>query len=403
MDSLLRMREEAVFLYKRNETVVNYMLRFIAGLVVLNIVNGIGQYNEIVEFLFVGGSSLPFLLLEALMFMLLPATLGNFIVCMNVVLQVSQSIEVAFFVFLALSLVLVFYSRLVGRKSLVVIAMIIGFYFRIPYAVVLFAGLYLGLGSIVGVTIATYIWGLAPIVGGILKTAPLFDVNNLDAMEIWKNLLETYGKMANGFAEGFGSLFTAFVFAMAILAVFTVSKLTIDYSKEIAIAVGALATMFGYIVGILISSIQFSLLEVFLFLLLSTVIVLVLKFFDIALNYKKAERVEFQDEENYYYVKIIPKVIFRRMVADRRVDDKRSEYIDMRDIELEREKKTTAASLGSSETRRASTLSGMIPMDNQSPSETVKYTMVYTKKNDADIDINHDIDNRDIENPDSGL
>ncbi|MDR1209623.1 MAG: hypothetical protein LBK41_04850 [Clostridiales bacterium] len=333
MEKLLRVREEIVFFYKRHETVIGYLLRFLAGLTILGIVNGIGQYNARAADLFTGGMALPFLLLEAMLFMLLPATLGNAVICLNVVLQTSKSLEVAFFLFLALTLVLVFYSRIAGRESLIVVAMILGFYFRIPYAVVLFVGLYYGLTSIIPVTIGTYIWAAAPIVGGILKVAPVFDFSAIDAITIWNNAASVFVQMASGFGQALGSLFSAFVYAMAILAVFALGRLKdFDYAKEISIVIGAITLMIGFVVGIIVSSIQVPILEVILFVTLSAAIVEFARFFDIALNYRKADQVEFQDEENYYYVRVIPKVILKRMQPDAEGMKKLDPRLDSRTV-----------------------------------------------------------------------
>ncbi|NLK21340.1 MAG: hypothetical protein GX308_04535, partial [Epulopiscium sp.] len=40
----------------------------------------------------------------------------------------------------------------------------------------------------------------------------------------------------------------------------------------------------------------------------SMIIMFSIQFFHIIVDYSRAERVEFEDEENYYYVKIIPKI-----------------------------------------------------------------------------------------------
>ena len=314
MVKLLMLRETVVYFYKRNETVINYILRFIAGLVILSIINSIGHYHPIVEPLFSGGMALPFLLVQALLFMLLPATLGNAIICINVTLQLSRSVETAFLVLVSLILVLVFYSRLAPKRSHLIIAMILGFYFNMPYAVVLFAGLYVGLTSIIPITIGTYIWGLSPVISNIINTAPSFYPDEIDFFGMWTELMRVFVEMLDGFVGALDSLFAAFIYAMAVVAVYAVAKLTIDYAKEIAVLVGALLMFIGYIVGIIVSDIEFSIAQGVLFMLLSVLLIEALKFFDIVLNYKKAEDVEFQDDDNYYYVRVIPKVILKKRI-----------------------------------------------------------------------------------------
>jgi hypothetical protein len=60
--------------------------------------------------------------------------------------------------------------------------------------------------------------------------------------------------------------------------------------------------------------------SIFLGTLFSVVIAVIVRFFDAVLDYSKVKRVEFEDEENFYFVKVVPKVILlKRKRATRRV------------------------------------------------------------------------------------
>ena len=62
------------------------------------------------------------------------------------------------------------------------------------------------------------------------------------------------------------------------------------------------------LVGDLIFDINESLLSVILGTVLSFLLVLVLQFFVFYVDYSRTEKVQFEDDEYYYYVKAVPKV-----------------------------------------------------------------------------------------------
>lgn len=308
MDQILFLRERIIRFYKQYETIINFILKFILGLLVFGIINGIGCYGEAFEPLFTSPLAFPFFILIALLFTILPPTLANALVGLTVVLQISESMEIAAFVLLAFILITVFYTRLSPRKSYLILAVVLGYYFNMQYAVVIFAGLYCGLISIIPVTIGVFIWSSIPNLKELMQNTSVVS-DESDIMGMFTGFLDTYKNIFEKVTGDFEWIFTAFIFAMIIVAVYAVSRLTVDYAKDIAIGVGALVGVLGFIIGTMITKVNYSIIAALIFTVLSAIIVEIIKFFDIVLDYEKSERVQFEDEENYYYVKIIPKII----------------------------------------------------------------------------------------------
>ena len=48
----------------------------------------------------------------------------------------------------------------------------------------------------------------------------------------------------------------------------------------------------------------------------SIIIMLIVRFFDNVLDYKRAQRLQFEDDEYYYYVKAVPKIKNKRKKRD---------------------------------------------------------------------------------------
>ena len=310
MDQLLFVREKMICYYKKHETIINFIGKFIAGLLILSIINGIGGYHEALTPFFKGPVSLPFLLLMALLFTVLPPMLANGLLALNVVAQISISLEAAFFVLLLLLLVLVLYVRMAPKMSYLIVAVILGFYFRIPYAVVIFAGLYCGLTSIIPITIGVLIHSFIPFFAGLIENAsgPVL-AEKTDMFNMAMGFLDSYKLIFENIAGNFDWVFVAFVFAMVICAVYAVTRLSIDYARDIAVGIGALISILGFMIGNIVMVGNYSIVSILLFTMLSAILVECIRFFDSILDYKKAERVQFEDEENYYYVRIIPKIL----------------------------------------------------------------------------------------------
>lgn len=303
---LLQTRETVIGFYKRYETVFRFLMKLIVGWFLCRFIFGIGGYREELKPLFEGGLSFFFLCLCAAMFAVLPPTLANGLIALLVVLQISAFWLVAIAAGLALVLVLCFYSRLAPEKSMLILAVIIGFHFKQPYAVVLFAGLYMGVSSIIPVTIGTFIWNFIPVFQNLMKTATVSET--VDIMELPSTFLSVIDPLYAALTSDFGWIYYSFVFAMGIMGVYFISRLTINFVKEIAIAVGGFILIFGMAVGLNVVSIPIGLGSVIISVFFAIIIIEVVSFLDIALDYNEVKRVQFEDNDYYYFVKVVPKI-----------------------------------------------------------------------------------------------
>jgi len=304
MMSIIRIKEKAVVLYRNHETVVLFALKFLMGLVLFGRINSVGYFRE--GFSFAGGA-LWTLGLSAL-FAVAPPTAAHLVLLLAVMIQISLSLELTLVVFLIGACILIFYCRLQPQRSFIILAMLLGFYFRIPYAVVLVAGLYVGFAAIIPVAIGSAIWGFLPLFSGLAGRAPTQDLVDFDMIAATDSLAEIYISLHAQFTGDFLWVFNSFIFAMVIISVYAVSRLTINYSKEISLILGGVLCIFGVIMSSGVSENAASTGSAIFFTLLSVVLAQAVRFFDLALDYKKVEYVEFEDEDNYYYVKIINKL-----------------------------------------------------------------------------------------------
>ncbi|MDR2168147.1 MAG: hypothetical protein LBE35_09920 [Clostridiales bacterium] len=308
MEQLLDIRQNLINFYKKFELAINYMLKFVAALVVFMRVGSIGMYREEFAVLFNGATGAAFILLVSLIFTVSPSTVALLLVAVVIALQLSLAAEVAIFVFLLLVLIVVFYARLAPRQSMLILAIIFGFYFHIPYAVVLFAGLYVGLAAIIPVIIGTAVWTMLGPFIDLARAAPTLEMQEFDLFEIPAAFFEIFGQIFEILTTNLSWILIGFVFAMMILAVHLISLLAINHAKDIALGIGAAIGLICMIMVQVVAAVNLSILSIFLGSIISFGIVWVIKFFDKVVDYKRVERVKFEDEENVYYVRIVPKI-----------------------------------------------------------------------------------------------
>ena len=96
-------------------------------------------------------------------------------------------------------------------------------------------------------------------------------------------------------------------FAVTVLVVYIIRRLSIAYCWQIAIGVGAFACLFTLIVANRVFKGGVSVGGAFVGLIVSVILNIILQYFCFDLDYNRTEKVQFEDDEYYYYVKAVPK------------------------------------------------------------------------------------------------
>ena len=99
---------------------------------------------------------------------------------------------------------------------------------------------------------------------------------------------------------------TAFVVAM--LLVYQIRRLSVDHAWTIAILTGVLVQFAILFAGYLLFGINGKVFTLLIGSIVSTGMAFVLKFLFFNVDYTRVERVQFEDDEYYYYVKAVPKI-----------------------------------------------------------------------------------------------
>ena len=94
------------------------------------------------------------------------------------------------------------------------------------------------------------------------------------------------------------------VFAVVLL----IRSLSIDYAWTAAIIIGGLVNFIVLFAGYVMLGISEKVVGLVIGSLMSLAVAFVLEFFFFHLDYTRTERVQFEDDEYYYYVKAVPKI-----------------------------------------------------------------------------------------------
>ncbi len=293
MTSLVMAKQVIKRFYSKYEVFILPVIKFLIGLICLSIINSrLGYMSRLNTFVIV--------LMVALMCSFMPLNFTVFVAALFVLGHIySLSLE-CFIVIAALFLVLfLLYFRFSPKDTIAVLLTPICFILKIPYVMPIAAGLLGGPSSAVSV-------GCGVIVYYVLEAviAGSGSINSLADEEMTTRLKFVIDTVLNNKPM----LAIVCAFAMTIIIVYVISRLKVYYSWFIAIGVGALADIVLLLVFDLVFETEVSSGNMILGTIVAIIVGLVLQFLFFHVDYARTEKLQFEDDEYYYYVKAIPKV-----------------------------------------------------------------------------------------------
>ena len=105
------------------------------------------------------------------------------------------------------------------------------------------------------------------------------------------------------------------IFVVAAIVVYIVRRMEVDHAWTLAIISGVLIEVAGLFVGFIVLNISGKTVGLLVGSIISLLIGFLIQFLFMNLDYARTERVQFEDDDYYYYVKAVPK----KMVAVKEV------------------------------------------------------------------------------------
>lgn len=299
MEELLKYRNMVIVIYKRYEDFINFAAIFISAFFVFSGISTLAAGHFAIAFVINIIFSVLAVFTSPLVFFML--IMGACLIYLSFV-----SIEVALLAAVLVFLVMVFCVRILPKESLLIPALIVGFYLKIPFAVVLFGGIYFGLRAILPVGIGTFVWFLIPNIPKFVSLAPRETYTPLGMVN---TLVDIYVEFVNYISVDKSWLYASLIFVAAVAVCYIIPLFSINYNREIALICAGAIMLLGFIFTISMGSVKMNLIFMILGLAVSVFVVWAIKFIDIAVDYSRCERVQFEDDDYYYYVKAVPKYI----------------------------------------------------------------------------------------------
>lgn len=293
MTGLLEAKQYIKNFINKNETYLMPLLKFVLALVALMTINAkIGFMQKI--------DNISVVLIASLMCSFMPM---NFIILMAALFVVlhlyALSLECAA-VGLVLFLVLfLMYFRFSPKDTLVVLLTPICSALGIPYVIPLTMGLIGTPASAVSVACGVIVTGF---IKHIAESA-----TSLSSMET-EEMATKFRFVIDGIIDNKEMVLMIIAFTVTIILVYFVKRLAVDHAWTIAIIAGALADVMILLVGDLVFDTNVSILGLIIGTIFSVGIAKIVEFFAFHVDYSRAEKVQFEDDEYYYYVKAVPKI-----------------------------------------------------------------------------------------------
>ena len=292
MTSLLVAKQYIKNFVSRYEIYLKPVGKLILALITLMTINGkIGFMQKI--------DNISVVLIAALMCSFMPTNFIIVVAALFVLLHLyALSIECAAIGLVLFLVLFLLYFRFSPKDTLAVILTPICTAMGIPYVVPLTMGL-------VGTPASAVSVACGVIVSSFIKHMS-DSATAISSMET-EDMAAKFRFVIDGLINNKEMILMIVAFSVTVILVYFIKRLAIDYAWTIAIAAGALADMM-ILVGDLVFDTNGSIAMLIVGTIVSVLAAKVVEFFVFSVDYSRTEKVQFEDDEYYYYVKAIPKI-----------------------------------------------------------------------------------------------
>lgn len=297
MTTLLVAKQIMLTLYGKYEVYITPVIKFILAMITLAMINSHLGYMESID-------KLAVVLIISLMCSFMPMGFIVVAAAAFVLLHLyAFSLECAAIIGAAFMLMFLLYLRFSPKDTLVVVLTPICFVLHVPYVMPLAMG-FLGTPASalsVGCGAAAYY-----MIHYVTQNATV-----ISAMADEETAAK-FKFVIDGLMKNKEMLVTVAAFAVTVFLVYCIRRMSIDYAWTIAAVAGTVIDIIILLLGDLMFETNISLLGVILGGIVALLLVMVLQFFTFHVDYNRTEKVQFEDDEYYYYVKAVPKVTVAR-------------------------------------------------------------------------------------------
>ena len=294
MNSLYVWKEEMQKLYARYAKYIDKVLQLILGILVFGMINSKLGYMELAASKYVTAGLTVF-------FTFLPSVYMAVAAAVLILLHLFSLSMAVFAVTAAVFLMMfIFYFRFAPGTATILLLTPLAFVLKVPYIIPVVYGL-----------IGTSVY-VVPVACGTIVYFMLHFVSS--SATAFKGSAGAEGLM-NAVTEFTKQIFTnkemlifVLAFSVCLLIVYAIRRSSFDYAWKVAIAVGIIANVVLVVSGELVFDVHIPYGGMIGGNIVAGLIAVVLEFFVFTVDYSRTERIQFEDDEYYYYIKAVPKI-----------------------------------------------------------------------------------------------
>ncbi len=293
MSNLLEIKEQIKKFYAKFEIYLIPVLKFILAFAVfMGIKSQLGYMTRI--------NNVAILLIAALLCSFLPLGFTIFFSAIFILLHCyALALEALLVVACLFIILLLLFFRFSPKDVVCVLLTPLCFALKIPYVMPLAMGLISTPLSAISVGCGTVLYYF---LGHISRNAQALGA--AEATEATARIRI----MIDGLIGNKAMIIMVVAFAFTVALVYIVRRMSIDHSWTIAIISGTIINVMILLLGDLMYDTNVSIVGVIFGSMVSALLAVVLQFFVFSVDYSRTEKVQFEDDEYYYYVKAVPKM-----------------------------------------------------------------------------------------------
>ena len=290
---ILEIREIILKAYQKIRAVVNPVVKFFFALLVFSSINSSLGFDP--KF-----TKISIVVILSVVSAITPNAVMAFLAMLLVLLQVySVNLFVAvllLFIFIILYAMLLRFSP---KEVIVAVALPVLAKYNLHYAIPILMGSTSNPVSILPTVCGVVIYHLLDVV----KVAATREISRKidDVVELYTDIFDSL--IANK-----QMIMMIVVFSIVITVVWFIRRFAFDYSFEISLGAGVMVNILGFLIADLKYDVTVTIGTLILMSVVSGAIAMVCDYMKRVLDYTAVERVQFEDDDYYYYVKAVPKV-----------------------------------------------------------------------------------------------
>lgn len=292
MTELLKIKDALQRLYGKYDTIISHVLKFAAAFVSFMLIRGMTGYNGLASNVFI-------IILLSAVCAFLPAGVTTMCGCGLIILQLyGLSVEYSIITLVVLLILLLAYYVFAPKTGWVLLLTPVFYILHISYAVPVVVGLTVGIAGIVPAFFGTYLYFTLSFCREFALSASMFGEGDFvqKIVFIMDNTIVDKEMLVMGI-----------VFSAVIILVAVIKSFSIDHSRTIAVVTGSVVEAVLVVMSHVMMNLTFSMAGLVAGCVAAVAIGLLLSFFVLSVDYSRTERVQFEDDDYYYYVKAVPK------------------------------------------------------------------------------------------------